>query len=97
MDPAGTQGFWKVPSRGPSGHPGRFDHCGRGRQGRHREADARDGIGRFEIALPFRGDAYRVVYAVQLAEDIWVVHAFQKKSPQGIKTSKQDLELIKTG
>jgi phage-related protein len=53
------------------------------------------GSGVFEIALPFRGDAFRVVYAVQLAEDIWVVHAFQKKSPQGIKTSKQDLELIK--
>jgi phage-related protein len=53
------------------------------------------GSGVFEIALPFRGDAYRVVYAVQLAEDIWVVHAFQKKSTQGIKTSKQDVELIK--
>jgi len=53
------------------------------------------GSGVFEIALPFRGDAYRVVYAVQLAEDIWVVHAFQKKSPQGIKTSKHDVELIK--
>jgi phage-related protein len=27
-----------------------------------------------------------VVYAVQLADEIWVVHAFQKKSTQGIKT-----------
>ena len=24
----------------------------------------------FEIALPFRGDAFRVVYALQLAEEI---------------------------
>src|ERR1700674_3848958 len=31
------------------------------------------GTGVFEIALPFRGDAYRVVYAVQIAEEIWVV------------------------
>ena len=38
------------------------------------------GSGVFEIALPFRGDAFRVVYAVQIAEEIWVVHAFQKKS-----------------
>jgi phage-related protein len=38
------------------------------------------GSGVFEIALPFTGDAFRVVYAVQLANDIWVVHAFQKKS-----------------
>ena len=52
------------------------------------------GSGVFEIALPFRGDAYRVVYAVQLAEDIWVVHAFQKKSTKGIKTPKQDVDLI---
>jgi len=53
------------------------------------------GSGVFEIALPFRGDAYRVVYAVQLAEEIWVVHVFQKKSAQGIKTPKRELDLIK--
>ena len=29
------------------------------------------GPGVFEIALPFRGNAFRVVYAVQLADDIW--------------------------
>ena len=39
----------------------------------------------FEIVLPFRGDAFRVIYAVQIADEIWVVHAFQKKSPRGRK------------
>jgi phage-related protein len=29
------------------------------------------GSGVFEIALPFKSDAFRVVYAVQLAGDIW--------------------------
>jgi phage-related protein len=53
------------------------------------------GSGVFEIALSFRGDAFRVVYAVQLAEEIWVVHAFQKKSTQGIKTPQRDIDLIK--
>ena len=53
------------------------------------------GSGVFEIALPFKSDAFRVVYAVQLADDIWVVHAFQKKSTQGIKTPKHEIELIK--
>jgi phage-related protein len=53
------------------------------------------GAGVFEIALPFRGDAYRVVYGVQIAEEIWVVHAFQKKSTQGIKTPQREIELIK--
>jgi phage-related protein len=53
------------------------------------------GTGVFEIALPFRGDAFRVVYAVQLAEEIWVIHAFQKKSTQGIRTPKRELEVMK--
>ena len=53
------------------------------------------GSGVFEIALPFRGDAFRVVYAVQLGEDVWVIHAFQKKSTQGIKTPAHDIDLIK--
>jgi phage-related protein len=53
------------------------------------------GSGVFEIALPFQGEAYRVVYAVQLGDEIWVIHAFQKKSTHGIKTSQRELDLIK--
>jgi len=52
------------------------------------------GSGIFEIALPFRSDAFRVVYAVQLGNEIWVIHAFQKKSTQGIKTPKHEIDLI---
>jgi phage-related protein len=51
------------------------------------------GPGVFEIALPFKGDAFRVVYAVHLADEIWVVHAFQKKSTQGIKTPQREIDL----
>jgi phage-related protein len=53
------------------------------------------GSGVFEIALAYRSDAYRVVYAVKLGAPVWVVHAFQKKSRTGIKTPKQDIELIR--
>lgn len=53
------------------------------------------GSGVFEIALPFRGDAFRVVYAVQIGTDVWVLHAFQKKSAQGIRTPKHEIDLIK--
>ena len=53
------------------------------------------GTGVFEIALAYRGNAYRTVYAVQVGEDIWVVHTFQKKSTQGIKTPKRDIDLIR--
>jgi phage-related protein len=53
------------------------------------------GSGVMEVALAFRGDAFRLVYAVQLGNDIWVIHAFQKKSKQGIKTPKRELDLVK--
>ena len=53
------------------------------------------GPGVFEIALPYRGDAFRVVYAVQIGAELWVVHAFKKKSTQGIKTPKHEIDLIK--
>ena|ERR1700733_7817362 len=53
------------------------------------------GTGVFEIALAFRGDAFRMVYALQLADEIWGIPAFQKKSKQGIKTPKHEIDLIK--
>jgi phage-related protein len=48
-----------------------------------------------EIALPYRGNAFGVVYAVQIGADLWVNHAFQKKSTQGIKTARHEIDLIK--
>ncbi|MBI2177611.1 MAG: type II toxin-antitoxin system RelE/ParE family toxin [Candidatus Tectomicrobia bacterium] len=53
------------------------------------------GSGVFEIALAHRSEAYRAVYALQIHEAIWVVHAFQKKSRQGIKTPRQDIDPIR--
>jgi phage-related protein len=51
--------------------------------------------GVFEVALPYRGNAYRTVYALQLGADLWVLHAFQKKSKTGIKTPKEEIELVR--
>lgn len=53
------------------------------------------GSGVMEIALPFDGNAYRVVYALQIGSEIWVIHAFQKKSTQGVKTPLREIELIR--
>lgn len=53
------------------------------------------GAGVLEIALPFRGNALRVIYAVQIGSDLWVVHAFQKKSTQGIRTPQREIELVR--
>ncbi|MDD9909266.1 MAG: type II toxin-antitoxin system RelE/ParE family toxin [Ahrensia sp.] len=49
----------------------------------------------FEIVLKHRGDAYRVIYAVKIGDDLWVVHAFQKKSNRGIKTPQKEIDTIK--
>jgi len=37
---------------------------------------------------------YRTVYTVQMEEAVFVLHAFQKKSKTGIKTPKQEIELV---
>ena len=49
----------------------------------------------FEIALQNRGDAVRVLYAVRIGDDIWVIHAFQKKSKTGIKTPQTEVDVIR--
>jgi phage-related protein len=35
------------------------------------------------------------ICAVRIGDDIWVVDAFKKKSKQGIKTPKEDIDRIK--
>ena len=54
------------------------------------------GAGVLEVVEDFDGDTYRAVYTVKLAGVIYVLHAFQKKSKQGIGTPQQDIELIET-
>ncbi len=51
--------------------------------------------GVFEIALKYRGDAFRTLYAVKIGDEIWVIHAFQKKSKSGIKTPQMEVDLIR--
>lgn len=53
------------------------------------------GSGVYEIVKRYDSDTYRAVYAVKIAETIYVLHAFQKKSKKGIKTPQADIELIK--
>jgi len=53
------------------------------------------GSGVYEIVKRYDTDTYRVVYAVKIGEKVYVLHAFQKKSKQGIKTPQADIDLIK--
>jgi phage-related protein len=48
-----------------------------------------------EIIEDHDGDTYRAVYTVRFAGVVYVLHTFQKKAKQGIKTPKQELDLIK--
>ena len=49
----------------------------------------------FEIVSDYRRDTFRAVYMVKLAEKVYVLHAFQKKSKSGITTPKSEIALIK--
>jgi phage-related protein len=53
------------------------------------------GSGVYEIVQRFDKNTYRAVYALKLGQNIYVLHAFQKKSKTGIKTPQQDIDLIK--
>lgn len=52
------------------------------------------GSGVFEVAVAYKGDAFRLIYDVQADTDVWVIHAFQKKAKSGIRTPRMDVELI---
>jgi phage-related protein len=54
------------------------------------------GAGVLEIVEDIDGDTYRAVYTVRLADAVYVLHVFQKKSKRGIMTPKTDIELIKS-
>jgi phage-related protein len=51
--------------------------------------------GVYEISKRYDTDTYRAVYAVKIGEKVYVLHAFQKKSKQGIKTPQSGVDLIK--
>ncbi|HLO88550.1 MAG TPA: type II toxin-antitoxin system RelE/ParE family toxin [Nostocaceae cyanobacterium] len=52
-----------------------------------------DGV--FEIKSNYQTDTYRTVYAIKIDNAVYVLHAFKKKSHQGIKTPQQTIDLIK--
>lgn len=52
------------------------------------------GPGVFEIVEDDRSGTYRAVYTVRFRKAVYVLHAFQKKSPSGIRTAKTDIDLV---
>ena len=54
-----------------------------------------EGPGVLEIVKNHDGDTYRALYTVRFANAVYVLHAFQKKSPRGISTRQSDVVLVK--
>ena len=68
-------------------------------QAGHKHPDAKPlkgfkSAGVLEVVDNDEGGTYRAVYTVKLADWIYVLHCFQKKSKKGIETPQADIELI---
>jgi phage-related protein len=53
------------------------------------------GPGVREIVEDDEAGTFRAVYAFRFAKAVYVLHAFQKKSPSGVRTARTDIELIR--
>ena len=65
---------------------------------RHEQAKSLKGFGSagvIEVVEDSGGGTFRAVYTVKFGEAVYVLHCFQKKSPQGITTPKPDMDLIR--
>lgn len=64
--------------------------------GKHPAAKAWRGAGPgvFELVEHFDGDTFRAIDTVRFTEVIYVLHAFQKKSPRGIRTAQTDVQQV---
>ena len=48
-----------------------------------------------EVVADHDGNTWRIIYTLKYRGAVYVLHAFQKKSKQGIKTPKQHVDLIR--
>jgi phage-related protein len=52
------------------------------------------GAGVHEIVEHDKSGTYRAIYTVRFRKALYVLHAFQKKSPSGIRTARPDIKLV---
>jgi phage-related protein len=52
------------------------------------------GAGVVELVEDDRQGSYRAVYTVKFGSAVYVLHAFQKKSRQGVKTPREEIKLV---
>lgn len=51
--------------------------------------------GVMELVERYNKDTYRAVYVANIRDVVYVLHCFKKKSKQGIKTPKENIDLIR--
>ena len=54
-----------------------------------------EGPGVLEVVKDYDGDTYRAIYTARFANAVYVLHAFQKKSPRGKETRQSDIALVR--
>lgn len=82
-------------SRESQGPPGHCAECGAVRRKTPGSKPWKgEGPGIFEVVEDSGRATYRAVYTVRYEAAVYVLHAFQKKSPTGIKTSGPDIGLV---
>ena len=77
------------------GHPIDMAQAG----SKHPDAKVMTGFGSagvLEVVEADHGDTCRAIYTVRFSGWVYVLHCFQKKSKNGIKTPKADMDLIHT-
>jgi len=62
---------------------------------RHGKALPQVGRGVLEIRIADNKEAYRVIYVASIGTRVVVLHAFHKKSKQGIETPRGDIDLAR--
>ena len=53
------------------------------------------GAGVLEVVEDHMGDTYRAVYTVKIADAVYVLHCFQKKSKHGAETPHHEMDLVR--
>jgi phage-related protein len=48
-----------------------------------------------ELVERYATDTYRAVYIARLGEKVYVLHCFKKKAKRGIRTLKEDMDVIR--
>ncbi len=73
---------------------GEFGHGLHLAQNGQRHENAKPYDGSIELVERYDGDTYRCVYNIKIDDDIYVLHAFQKKSTKGIAVPKHEKKTI---